>query len=256
MGTRRLAGRPWLVADGKAQDELALKRRLLAERHGEVFAAEAGSEPAGREALDLVLDHLGDPGDPGDRDGIHPLDDAGRRVQEDLCLLRPEGSGWILAAASLCFPSRWRLSAKMGRPLPAVHEPVAGYGSQLAGRVDGLLGRLDQQVVWRRNWFVHPDPALFQPDRPPAGDPVVPAGRCLAELYLRSERQTLRLLAGSGWVLFTIRVQQEPLSALVARPARHRALARFLGRAPDDQVTHHGISSRQRHELESALQPI
>jgi hypothetical protein len=183
----------------------------------------------------------------------HPLEEAGRRVQEDLCLLRPDPQGWVLAAASLCFPSRWRLASKMGRPLPAVHAPVAGSRTELADRVDGMLERLEGQIVWRRNWFVHPDPALFQPDRPAGGDPVVAAERCFDSLHVRSERQTLRRLAGSGWVLFTIRVQHEPLSSLVARPGRREALARFLDTAPSELVDHRGISAAQRGELQRAL---
>jgi hypothetical protein len=254
MGTRNLGDRPWLVADDRRRAELALKADLAAERHGEVFAALPGCEVPGRATLALVeaeCRRLGlDPADHPPVDAAaHPLDRAGRSVQEDLCLLRRDAEGWVLAAASLCFPSRWRLADKLGRPLPAVHGPVEGYHSQLADRVDTMLDRLvagpAPRIVWRRNWFVHPDPTLFQPRRPPGGDPVVAADRCLDDLHLRSERQTLRPLPADGWVLFTIRVQQDPLVAFLADPDRLARFARWLGQAPADQVAHRGLTPAQ-----------
>src|SRR3546814_12081030 len=61
-----------------------------------------------------------------------PLDLAGRLVQEDLCLMTAEGGAWRLAAASLCFPSRWRLADQLGRPMAAIHDPVPGFNDRLA----------------------------------------------------------------------------------------------------------------------------
>lgn len=256
MKTRALGDRPWLVVDEQRDTELALKARLLRERPTEVFAARDGSEEAGRETLELVLaecERLGlDPPD-GAWGGPHPLDLAGRLVQEDLCLLAPEPDGWVLAAASLCFPSRWRLADKLGRNQAAVHGPVDGYGANLAPRVDRMFDRLGERIVWRRNWFVHPNPDLFQPDRPIGGDPVIEAARSGAELYVRSERQTLRRLPASGWILFTIRTQQEPLATLLADDTRRERFARYLAEAPDDQLAHRGIGAAQAAELRVAI---
>lgn len=258
MGTRSLGSRPWLVVDERRRSELAMKAELLATRHDEVFAALPNTEAPARTVLALVSSEVaglpateGPPviGPTGEH--RHPLDDAGRLVQEDLCLLRREPSGWLLVAASLCFPSRWRLAAKLGLTLGPVHGPVAGYDNELAARVDRLLDRLDERIVWRRNWFIHPDGSLFQPDRP-SSDPVAPAASCLWELYLRSERQTLRRI-GADHVLFTIRIQQDQLRAFVATPERRSALARFVAEADPDLASHRGLSDRQREELGAAL---
>lgn len=264
MGTRNLGSRPWLIVDHRRDEELALKHRLLAERHSEVFAVCDDALGPGNETLALVGEWLDDnpveggPGD-GSRPGgqrLHPLEQSGRLVQEDLCLLRPHADGqWILAGASLCFPSRWRLADKMGKPLIGVHGPVAGYQSVLAARVDSLLGRLDGRVVWRRNWFVHPDGSLFQPQRPPGGDPVVEGGDWKDRLFLRSERQTLRRLEPSGWVLFTIRIQHDPLWRLLADGERRRRFVRFLTEAHPDLVAHRGMDRPQVEALVSALAP-
>ncbi|MEM8902569.1 MAG: DUF3445 domain-containing protein [Actinomycetota bacterium] len=250
MGTRSLGDRPWLVVDDHRDAELALKARLRAERHADVFAALDGTRPAAEEVLDLVLGEVG-----GDRDPmLHPLDDAGTRVQEDLCLLQPVDGSWRLRAASLCFPSRWRLADKLGRSITDVHGPVDGYREELAAKVDRQLDRLGERPVLRRNWFVHPDASLFQPDRPVDGDPVIPADRALDDLVVRSERQTLRKLPRSGAVLFTIRVQQQGLAALVAVTDRRGALGRLLGDGEPSVLAHRGLGATQVVELRRALE--
>ena len=262
MGTRALGQRPWLVVDSQREAELRLKATLLADRHGEVFAAEAGTWEAGREVFDLVVGsglvdedsaNMEAAGFNSSNPELHPLDAAGRLIQEDLCLLCRRDTGWILVAGSVCFPSRWRLLEKVGRPLLDIHESVDGYASNLARRVDSLFDRIDEQIVWRRNWFVHPDPRLFQPDRPDNGDRVVAASECLTDLYLRSERQTLRRLQRSGFELFTIRTQQSPLARLVDDESRRSDFSQFLRQAPSSVVTHRGISEHQRRELRLTL---
>ena len=42
--------------------------------------------------------------------------------------------GPVFTAGVLCFPSRWRLMEKIGKPLSAVHGPVPLYADRLAGR--------------------------------------------------------------------------------------------------------------------------
>jgi hypothetical protein len=204
MGTRGLdVGRPWLLPDDDRDVQLAYKARLLAERRSVVAAALPGTEAAAAEVAVLV-------------GAAEPtLESAAVSVQEDLCLLVRGNEGWRLDAGVVCFPSMWRIADKLGLPLAAVHGPVPAYGDELAERVDRFLDRLrPDRPVWRRNWFVHDSPELHLPDPPAAGgSPAVPEG-----LWLRSERQTLRRLAGSGAVLFTIRTQQAPLAVLAERP--------------------------------------
>jgi Haem-dependent oxidative N-demethylase, alpha subunit-like len=245
MGTRALGAEPWLLADGDRDAQLALKRRLYEERADEVHAARPGTEAATEEARDLVLAAAGTRADPS----RPALVDAGLRVQEDLCLMVRRDGAWHLDAASLSFPSRWRLADKLGRPLAAVHGPVPGYEPALASRVDQLFDRLGARPVRRRNWFVHADDALFQPASPPGGDPIVPAAGVRRGLFVRSERQTLRRLQRTGAVLFTIRIQQAPLGTLLAEPARAAAFAAYLRHAPTGDLAHRGLAPAQVDEL-------
>ncbi|MEZ5382964.1 MAG: DUF3445 domain-containing protein [Microthrixaceae bacterium] len=265
MRTRALGDRPWLVIDDRRGSEVSLKAELCALRHNEVFAALDGTETAGATVEEMVRQALraaavspslrsarGRDGAATGHDGIHPLDRAGRITQEDLCLLRRRPDGWHLEAGSVCFPSRWRLADKIGRHITAVHEPVDGYAERLAGRVDAMFDRLGKRPVWRRNWFVHPDPALFQPTRPVGGDPVVPVDRVLDQLMLRSERQTIRRV-GKQWLVFTIRVQQATLGRFCSSPDRARAFTRWCRLADPASRRHRGLDDAQSAELERAL---
>jgi heme-dependent oxidative N-demethylase alpha subunit-like protein len=222
MSTHHLALDGWLVADEDRERDLVRKAVLLEERHAEVFAAldTPAVGAASLEVLELVLDAVGQSVVPAH---LHPLDAAGRLVQEDLCLLVLRDGAPHLDAASLCFPSYWRLADKLGRSLNEVHRPVAHYAEELADKVDGFLQRLSpEQPVWRRNWNIHDDPSYFLPDPTPPRPVEPPRG-----LWLRSERQTLRRLTTADVVLFTIRTQQVALAAVADRPE----VARQMGDA-------------------------
>ena len=246
MGLSRVETAHWLLPDERRDAELALRHRLLAERHDEVFAARPGTEAAGLEVEDLVRawyaahrPHVALPEDPP---GLHPLEAAGLLTQEDLCLVvRRDGAAHHLDAACLCFPSHWRLADKIGRPVSAVHDPVPHYDEELAPRVDRYLDRLRPgAIASRRNWSVHESADLFAPDRPPPRRTMA-ADELPDALWLRSERQTLRRLARSGAVLFTIRVQQAPLRTLVQRPRVAARLAERLTAQPAELTAMNGL---------------
>lgn len=243
MGLRALGDEPWLLADEHRGAQLAEKRRLTTERPEEVFAALPGTEAAGGQVLDQVVSWLrsNDLDAPGVRPApTHPLARAGLLVQEDLCLLRQRDGAWNLDAASLHFPSHWRLADKLGEPLDVVHGPVAHY-DELARKVDTVHDRLQPgRTLLRRNWTLHERAHLFAPD--PAGwsehaadDP--------AAWTLRSERQTLLTLPGTDTVLFTIRTQQTPLGVLDARPDRAAELAATVRSLSPELLAYKGLEA-------------
>jgi hypothetical protein len=262
MGLRPLDVTTWLDPDEHRDAELLDKARLLNERHDEVFAALPGSEAAGSEVLDLVLQRVrsADPpliqttdlawhdlaiGLAIPRHGLHPLDAAARMVQEDLCVMERDAEGvWILTAASVCFPSRWLLADKIGQSLTAIHGPVPGY-ARIERATDVTFDRMShERPVQRTNWTLIDDPALFQP-RPEARgkaggavngatDPV----DVLSQVFLRVEEQTLRLLPATGGVLFTIRTRVDPLQALTATSGAR--LAATLATVDDETVAYRG----------------
>ncbi len=211
-------------------------------RSDEVLAEPASASAAAHELERLIIDSGAQL-----KPGSSPLRRLGASIQEDLCLLERTDEGWILRSAVLCFPSRWKLTDKLDRPLGAVHAPVPGYAAALDTGVTKLIDGLADRIVLRRNWFLHPDGALFQPDRPVDGDPLVRADRCGQHLFVRSERQTLRLLPSTGWCVFTIRIQHCTVEAF----ARHRGseLRRWIEESPPEVRTHRGVPDRQGEEL-------
>jgi len=251
MGLMPLAESDWLECDGDLVAALAMKRLLLAERHGEVFAVDAEAEAPAAELLALMAAHLpqhhpmlfhregnrlgnratGETWDLAAR-ALHPLDLAGRLVAEDLCILQAQGERHILTGASLCSPARWRLAEKMGKPLIAVHAPVPGYAEGLGPSVDRFFAALKPgRLVGRLNWGLADDPTPFQPVAcsPAAGITPINAGE---RLWLRVERQTLRRLAQTGAVIFTIRTHITRLDRAVASPAEAQALSEAVCSMP------------------------
>ena len=234
MGLRTLDLATWLLVDEGREAELARKRELLTARPEDVVAARSGTEAAGGEVLDLVVAWLGRHHRRLDRKvsaepTLHPLDAAGRLVQEDLCLMMASDQGYRLEAASLCFPSHWRLHDKLGRSLAAIHAPVPHYAEELERKVDTFFDRLrSDRPVQRRNWSIHNHDELFVPGPFESPGSFAPDADGVGQVWLRSERQTLLRLPRTGAVLFTIKTQQCPIVAVTARPDIAASLADVL----------------------------
>lgn len=229
MGTRPLDLDRWLVVDEAFSVEMGLKARLLDERHDEVVVALPGSDAASAECLEMIeawLDERGHRvGSPPD--GLHPIDRAGRLVQEDLCIVEQRDGRWVMTAASVCFPSHWRIGDKLGRSVAAIHAPVHHYDTELRQRVDNFFDRMRvDRPVWRRNVSIHSHDELFRPE--PHEDLASFDGLGPDEVWLRSEYETLRRLPDSDAIVFTIKTQQCPVARLRARPDVARALGAKL----------------------------
>ncbi len=232
MGTRPLDLDRWLILDGRFDDELALKNRLLTERHHDVIATLPGSEPGSQETLDLVRVWLAVRGHaPASLpDGLHPIDAAGRLVQEDLCLVEERDGSWVMTAGSVCFPSHWRVHEKLGHSVATIHGPVHHYDEELRSRVDNFFTRLRvDRPVWRRNSSIHSHDELFRPE--PHESPESFDGLGPSEIWLRSEYETLRRLPQSDTILFTIKTQQCQIDRLRQRAGGGQRAGRKTGSA-------------------------
>ncbi len=244
----------WFEIDQRYRPDMAERRRLLETTRAEVFAALPASDAARHEALDLIVaglttyhpdwfsrdagmlrNHL--TGENLARGSVDPLELAGRLVQEDLCLIQNADEGPVFTAAVLCFPSRWRLIDKIGKPLSAVHGPVPLYADRLALPVDRFMRYLKPgHIASRLNWSLLDDPALFQPAgkwRTAGASDITPANAG-NRVFLRVERQTLRRLPVTGAVLFGIRIHVYPLNDVIDRPDRAADLAEAVRALPED----------------------
>jgi hypothetical protein len=242
MGLTRIPESDWLLPDDGRDEELALKRTLLRERRDEVLLTlpDFDTAPACAELLRMLV-RRGPYRGHGDPEFGSGLERAALLVQEDLCVLLPDDDGrLVLAAACVCFPSHWKLADKMGRPASEIHRPVPRYGDELTNKVDTFVDRLRPPAVMkRRNWTIHESPELFAPHAPPTADPRIPPD----DLWLRSERQTLRRLHETDAVVFTIRTQQAQIRVLAQRPDIAGKLADRLAAQPNDRAEYAGFAA-------------
>lgn len=245
-------------------EQMALRRSLLAERHGDVFAAMPCSAAACSATLALLARHLCEhhpdwfartgcslrnhlTGESWDlaAPARDPLEIAGRLVQEDLCLIEPGPAGPCLVAAVLCFPSRWSLAAKLGRPLAEIHGPVPFYADRLAAPVDRFMAQLKpDRLVERFNWSIHDDPALFQTSGHGAttSSSAVTAENAGEKLWLRVERQTLSRLPEMDTILFTIKTYRRALAEVVSLPGVACRLAAAVRALPEETACYKSVA--------------
>lgn len=260
MGLRVQEPESWLAPDAGWPVQLAERASLIARRKWDVMALMPDARAAAAEMLPLLLHHLAGrfpdwftkfgqgiesrvDGARLDPDGFeHPLHLLAHLLPDDLCVMTPSPGGWRLTGGVVCFPSHWLLPHKLGKPLPGIHRPVPRYDAVLATPVDRFFDTLaPDRIVWRANWTLSDDPALFQPGQKAHAAPEsdIDAGNAGERLFLRIERQTLAKLPGSGAVLFTIRTHQRALSALTQE--QRRQLAAILRSVPDDVASYKGL---------------
>ncbi len=151
--------------------------------------------------------------------GAADLEGAARSHWEDFCLLTHDAPGkpYRLVAAAVGFPTDWRLSEKIGKPLHAVHEPIHGYAEQLSDGVDRFMDKLrTDEIYGRTNMFVMPSgEARYMPDLPAEQRYThVTPDNAGSALYARCERETLRRLPDTGAIVFTIGVYRTALGSL------------------------------------------
>lgn len=264
MGLSTVPWPEWLEFDERYPEEMALKRSLLRERRADVIALTEGSEAACREALDLLaaqlLEHHPDwfsrtgrrlhnhlTEEILDLDALPcgALEAASRQVQEDLCIVELPSGVPTLTAGVVCFPTRWRLQDKIGRPLLQVHGPVPFYAEKLGRPVDRFMSMVKPgHVSMRLNWSVLDDPTLFQPggkfhtDR----NEAITTENAGERLFVRVERQTLTRLPETGAVLFTIRVHVYPLARMAERPGIGARLAEAVRALPAETALYKSLA--------------
>lgn len=228
-GTLPLDMADWLRVDEAYAGQMALRDRLIAEREPEVHTVLPEAEAAAAEVYAMILPRLAGlgfslSGDVAVRpDGVtvpldaeRPLRTLGRLLQEDVCLMQPDGAGeHMLTGAILCFPAGWRLDEKLGRPLMRMHGPVKKYTEDVGRRVQRLMDAIrPESPMWRANAH-HSRAPLFNPlpeDHPKdMAEQVMP--------WIRSERQCLLRLPQTGAVVFTIHTYVVPLERLTAEQA-------------------------------------
>lgn len=231
----------WTPVDPDFAAQMAYRAELLARDRELVLAEMPDAAPAVAELYQRMLGYLA--GRAGYRvaghrvtrpdgrtvtpDPASPLTSLNALVADDICVLAPDATSgeYRLIAGLLCFPSRWLLSEKMGRPLTRIHDPVPDYDEVLARRVNRVFEVLrPERPLVRVNWLVHATAELHLPLG--LSDKLVQSADPARGIYLRTERQTLMRLPETGAVVFGIKTSLCPLDVLT--PSQASALRREL----------------------------
>jgi len=171
----------------------------------------------------------------------------GELWEVDYLLLRCDVDTEVrLYGGCLCFPSSWRLSDKIGKPIEFIHGPVPGLNQSIGQGIHKFLAALKPGVAsLRHNWGLARSPELnHHPSRVlPRLDATVSAD----EVQLRVEHQALVALPKSGGILFGIRVVNHSLAEVKADAVATTRLCRALETMSDEMARYKGlVSARAR----------
>jgi hypothetical protein len=174
----------------------------------------------------------------------------GKAWEPDLLFLRTKADAQPqLVGGCVCFPSSWSLAEKIGKPLDAIHEPVATFNAQFANPVKQFLARMKPGISWERiNWGLSRSAELNQ--HPKRRLPRLDDSVELKEVFFRVEYQSLVALPRTQSILFGIRLVLEPLEQLRRDPEFARGLARALQTMPTAVARYKGILPARDRLLE------
>jgi dimethylamine monooxygenase subunit A len=280
IGLQQLDIAQWIDPDQLLASYLDEKQRLTEQVYDKIAVAEATSEQAQEEVLELLSTHLctrfpeiyqrvgnkiiiipaGRTVDL-DHQSVPKLHVAASLVQEDLVLMRKSAAGWRLIAASLCFPSSWNLQEKFGKPMHEIHAPVPGFsaGTRNAELIERMFDnlRVDRPVL-RWNWSLYGDDRLHHPVAGNQGKLRFGENAAPENINLRLERQTLRKLPISQDVVFTIRIYIDPLQVLQSHKdgaILARSIAEQINSLSAEGLAYKGLKE-ERHRLLDHLNRI
>jgi dimethylamine monooxygenase subunit A len=181
---------------------------------------------------------------------IEQLLALGRIWEPDFVWMHPDGHGThTLIGGVVCFPSSWALRDQLGRPMWQVHEPVPGLNDILSQNIEIFLTRQQPGAAWLRDNVNYSRDAELNhiPTRQRCPlDATVTA----KEFFVRLEHQLLLKLPLTGSILFGIRVNVVPFTALQHNHDACTRLARQLATMSSAAAAYKGVASARKTLLE------
>jgi dimethylamine monooxygenase subunit A len=266
VGLQPIATDSWLIIDENYADFMRAKRSHLSLQTERYYKTLPTSLPAQRELRDQVVGHLvaehadlfeasagaltfkpnGQTWNLNDA-SIEPLWQLSDFVQEDFMLLEEIDGRQTITAASNAYSSSGRLVASVGRDIRWAHEPVPNLTKLHGSRIDRILASVhEDNLCARYNWQLTPVASIFYAADPHAANhaAIESVRTRLSEdpslapslLYLRVERQTLRRLAATRAVAFSIHTYSDSLASLENDPAAQGALIALLKNYSDERL--------------------
>lgn len=161
-------------------------------------------------------------------------------IAEDLVILAREDNEWKIVAGAVLFPSRWKLSEKIGKGMDAVHTPVPGFAEALAPYMTATFDKITaDRPVWRKNWSLHSTADLHQPTS-------IHLATAPENYWWRTERQTLTRATCGDFLYFTIRNRAEPLSWVKREPESAALFAETLVTFSPETIAYKGLQADHR----------
>ncbi len=252
MGLRSLEISQWLEAGEDLSAQIIERQQLIESAREIVYQELPGYKAAIAELVERIVENLKEF---HDRDYIFtsntitylPTDTTislnsndvllqlASIIAEDLVVLAREDGEWKIVAGAVIFPSRWKLSEKIGKGMDAVHTPVPGYATALAPYMTATFDKVTvDRPVWRKNWSLHSTEHLHQPTS--IHEPAAPA-----DYWWRTERQTLTRAKVGEFMYFTIRNRAEPLHWIKSDPESSALFAETLASYSPETIEYKGL---------------
>jgi len=207
----------WIQYENDFADRIYNKKKLINIDRARVLASSSKSMQAQQEFLNLLIKYLQEfKSKLFEFDGNEitslkdnkkynidefkhsPLELISYLAPDDFCLLKESDDDFKLIAASVCAPTWWELSEKMGKPLASIHAPIANLEKKIGRMIRHFLKSLRCEDCYQRsNWFLFstPDLCVFPDSFNLYKDLInITSENIEDNLYLRTERQTFRKL--------------------------------------------------------------
>lgn len=258
MGLKPLDLSKWIELDETFETQVSKKKNILQNQQDLVLKFEPIASGAILETQELLKDHLlthfpqkySLKGSEFKVDNQHTyhlssepqeaLRNISQWVQEDFAFMSPESPSRLVGGC-ICFPSRWNLPQKMNLGSDAIHAPVPKFKESIAKATGQFLERIQvEKPMWRLNWTIHDCPEIFTPF-PEEGRSDLNASNIIEHTYLRMERQTLRRLPKTQFVLFTIRTYIFPMKYVISDAQKKIALKSTLDHLPIETAHYKGM---------------
>ncbi len=234
MGLSSIPACEWIAYEDDFSARITEKKRLIAEQKNRVIQSVEGSEAAQQELLGNILRFIknyrsdlftissGSIISHSDNNVYdlsafesNPLELISYLAGDDFCILDRFDDDYRLVAASVCAPTYWELSEKMGNPMREVHAPIPHLEEKIGHMIRHFFKNLEPDNYYQRsNWFLMstPDLTLFKDnyDIHISADELH-TGNIMNKLYIRCERQSFVKLKQTQNIVFGIKIYVSPL---------------------------------------------
>ena len=247
MGLNTIQASEWIKYEDDFNEIISVKKHLINKQMDRVIQGTKGSEAAQNELLfeilsflemyqsDLftinsnsVISHSDNQHYEFSKYQSSPLELASYLAADDFCLLEKIDDDYRLVAASVCAPTYWELSEKMGRPMREVHAPIPNLEEKIGKGIRHFFTNLKPSDYYQRsNWFLttRSDYPLFK-DSYEMNENFdgFDIYNIKDKLFLRCERQSFRKLHKTKNIVFGIKIYLSPLGIV----EKHKEIAEDL----------------------------